>query len=225
MIKLCSVLGHQTTSKDGVVQMVGATYDPDRTPASRIYVWCWCCHKVILTTDYEFVQEGDFTVLRSIPPGGNKNRREGKVEKAEQIKGFQGQYRFLSNFYPCTVEFEGYTYLSSEAAYQANKFTDSPTFPIDFPNLNAREARRQGQIMPARKDWDKDKLNVMYRILRAKFSQNKDLRERLIDTKHAYLEETNYWHDTFWGVYNGQGMNHLGRLLMVVRDEINEGII
>jgi hypothetical protein len=65
----------------------------------------------------------------------------------------------------------------------------------------------------------------MYRILRAKFTQNKNLRKMLVDTGDAYLEETNYWHDTFWGVYNGIGENNLGKLLMVVRDEINEGII
>jgi predicted NAD-dependent protein-ADP-ribosyltransferase YbiA (DUF1768 family) len=64
----------------------------------------------------------------------------------------------------------------------------------------------------------------MYRILRVKFG--KELyRSKLIATGTNYLEETNYWHDDYWGVYNGKGENHLGRLLMVVRDEINEGII
>ncbi len=65
----------------------------------------------------------------------------------------------------------------------------------------------------------------MYRLLRAKFTQNSEIRQKLLDTGSAYLEETNYWHDTFWGVYNGNGENHLGKLLMLVRDEIREGII
>ena len=141
------------------------------------------------------------------------------------IKGFQGEYRFLSNFYPCKVVFEGFTYKSSEAVYQAQKFTDSPGFPLTFPILDAREARRQGQLMPARKDWEKEKGNIMYRILRAKFTQNSDLKVKLLGTGTDYLEETNYWHDIFWGVYNGVGENHLGRLLMLVRDEVREGII
>ena len=61
----------------------------------------------------------------------------------------------------------------------------------------------------------------MYRILKIKFSRQ-PFRNMLLDTGDAYLEETNYWHDTFWGVYNGEGRNHLGRLLMVVRDELKE---
>ncbi len=64
------------------------------------------------------------------------------------IKGFQGENRFLSNFYPCKIEFEDIIYKNSEAAYQANKFTDSPGFPLCFPDLDAREARRQGRAMP-----------------------------------------------------------------------------
>ena len=57
------------------------------------------------------------------------------------IKGFQGEYRFLSNFYPCQIEFEGLTYFSSEAAYQAQK---EPGRLTEFLGLNAREARRLG---------------------------------------------------------------------------------
>lgn len=141
-----------------------------------------------------------------------------------EIKGFQGQYRFLSNFYPCIVEFEGRTYQSSEAAYQAAK---SPNEKVKdgFANANAREARTLGQKIAIRPNWEEDKLNVMYRALRAKFSQNPSLKDKLLFTEDSYLEETNWWHDRFWGVYNGKGENHLGRLLMVVRDELKEGII
>ena len=34
------------------------------------------------------------------------------------------------------------------------------------------------------------------------------------------LIEGNVWNDTFWGVCNGKGHNHLGKILMKVRDEI-----
>ena len=139
------------------------------------------------------------------------------------VRGFQGFYRFLSNFYPCRVEFEGRVYLSSEAAYQASKTLDE-TVKDGFVILNAREARRLGREVVVRLDWEDIKLNVMYRILRAKFSQE-PLRTRLLATGNNFLEETNYWHDTFWGSYDNKGENHLGRLLMVVRDELSEGII
>ena len=35
------------------------------------------------------------------------------------IDSFSGEYDFLSNFYNCPVEYEGITYLNSEAAFQA----------------------------------------------------------------------------------------------------------
>lgn len=140
------------------------------------------------------------------------------------IKGFQGDYRFLSNFYPVEVKFEGVVYKNSEAAYQCAKFS-SDTLKEYFSQLDARTARNEGRrLQPVRSDWEAEKSNVMYRILRAKFSVE-PMRSLLLATGDAYLEETNYWHDTFWGVYNGVGENHLGRLLMLVRDELKEGII
>jgi ribA/ribD-fused uncharacterized protein len=140
-----------------------------------------------------------------------------------EIKGFQGEHRFLSNFYPCIVAFDGLVYQSSEAAYQAQKAVDEEVRGR-FTTINAREARTLGRHIILRTDWEMEKLNVMYRILREKFSKE-PLQGMLLSTKDAYLEETNYWHDTFWGVYNGKGENHLGRLLMLVRDELKEGII
>ena len=49
------------------------------------------------------------------------------------------------------------------------------------------------------------------------------LREKLLATGDAYLEEGNNWGDTIWGTVNGRGQNHLGRLLMEVRDAIRKG--
>lgn len=146
------------------------------------------------------------------------------MQEIKEIKGFQGDYRFLSNFYPCQVYWNGHTYASSEAAYQSSKAIDKET-ESKFTSLNPRQARSHGRSIPIREDWEKEKLNVMYRLLRKKFTQNKVLGIRLLDTGEAHLEETNYWHDTFWGVYNGVGENHLGRLLMLVRDELREGIV
>lgn len=32
----------------------------------------------------------------------------------------------------------------------------------------------------------------------------------------------NYWKDTYWGVCNGVGENHLGKLLMKIREKLKE---
>ena len=58
-------------------------------------------------------------------------------------------------------------------------------------------------------------------LVREKFTTNQKLQKQLLATGDQHLEETNKWGDTFWGVCNGVGSNHLGKILMKVRDELN----
>ena len=55
--------------------------------------------------------------------------------------------------------------------------------------------------------------------MRRKF-QIPSLRDKLIATGDAYIEETNNWGDEFWGVCHGFGENMLGKILMEIRKEI-----
>lgn len=133
------------------------------------------------------------------------------------IDRFSGKYSFLSNFYMCEVVFEGKTYPSTEHAYQAAKALD-PTLRYQFTvghSLTPGQAKRLGQKLPLRADWEDVKIDVMRYILVSKFA-NPELRAKLRETGDAYLEEGNNWGDHFWGV-DGYGWNHLGRLLMRIR--------
>jgi hypothetical protein len=56
----------------------------------------------------------------------------------------------------------------------------------------------------------------MRELITLKFA-DKELRKKLLATGESYLEETNTWRDTFWGVCNGVGENWLGKLLMEER--------
>ena len=47
-----------------------------------------------------------------------------------------------------------------------------------------------------------------------------ELKIKLIQTGDAYLEETNSWNDTYWGVCDGKGENILGHMLMKLRKDI-----
>lgn len=60
----------------------------------------------------------------------------------------------------------------------------------------------------------------MYEICKAKFSQNEELRDRLLATGDEYLEEGNTWGDRIWGTVNGICENRLGKILMRVREEL-----
>lgn len=142
----------------------------------------------------------------------------------EKIDYFSGQYHFLSNFYPCTVCYEGICYPSSEHAFQAAKTI----------NLHAREvftltgmtpgmAKHLGKALTLRPNWDTIKLQVMADILMAKFDggvSDRGLKEALLATGNAQLIEGNTWGDTYWGVCNGKGTNFLGKLLMELRKKL-----
>ena len=75
--------------------------------------------------------------------------------------------------------------------------------------------------MKIRKDWDDVKLDVMLWGIREKF-KNEDLRQLLMETGEEELVEGNWWGDKFWGVSNGEGENHLGKILMRVREEVRQ---
>lgn len=136
------------------------------------------------------------------------------------INGFFGKYRFLSNFYPATIEFEGDRYPSSENAYQAAKVPKHLRLPFqDCGPGEAKKLGRKAAIIDVL-TWDEAKLNIMELLIRDKFTRHKDLRQKLIDTGDEYLEETNNWRDVYWGVCNGKGENHLGKILMKIREEI-----
>ena len=129
------------------------------------------------------------------------------------ITDFRGDYRWLSNFHPIEVEYQGSVYPTTEAAYQAAK-TDIEDERWEIKQARTPgKARRLGQKVTMRPTWDSEKIGVMRDLTRQKF-RNPQLRERLI------LVESAPWGDRFWGVCEGEGENHLGRILMDVRSEI-----
>lgn len=163
----------------------------------------------------------------------------------EVIESFSGDYRFLSNFWyvPGTV----YGYATNEHFYQAMKCTN-PEFRASIKECEtAGQAKRKGaewfmkrQGFALRDDWNTLRNEVMITGLRRKFDPNINpkLARQLIATGDAYLIEGNRWHDNYWGVCDGwctrrdrsaryhskrhtvKGLNRLGTMLMVVREEI-----
>lgn len=134
------------------------------------------------------------------------------------VMEFRGDYYFLSNFYEIPITYCGITYQNSEAAFQAQKCITNHESER-FAGLSASEAKKIGRRVKLTPNWEDMKLKYMYDICKAKFEQNPDIRQKLLDTGNRMLYEGNAWGDCYWGIFNGKGENHLGKILMRVREE------
>jgi N-glycosidase YbiA len=139
----------------------------------------------------------------------------------EPILGFSGEYRFLSNFWFSTFVVDGVSFEFNEKWYMAHKTLDPLEVNHIMACLKPGECKAAGRTVTLRPDWEDVKDEVMLQGLRLKFGQNAELAQRLLDTGKRYLEETNTWGDTYWGVCQGKGKNMLGIQLMRVRAELS----
>ena len=135
------------------------------------------------------------------------------------ITSFSGEYRFLSNFYERPIEVGNRRWASSEHAYQAAKSLLISDWDAIQSCRTPGEAKRMGMRISLRPDWHEVRLPIMEEIVAAKFDQHDDLRLHLIMSNPSELIEGNHWGDVFWGVCKGRGENHLGKILMKIREE------
>ena len=139
------------------------------------------------------------------------------------IKEFKGKYRFLSNFYKSPVSYQKETYPTAEHLFQALKTKDEALKKQIRLASTPGEAKKIGQTIPLRKDWEEIKNKIMYSVIQLKFLQNPELKKALFNTGKDILIEGNYWHDNTWGncfclkCKQIEGKNQLGKILMKVR--------
>jgi len=133
-------------------------------------------------------------------------------------------------------------YPSVEHAFQAAKTFDKKHRRAIQKEPKPAIAKVMGHGVELREDWDDVKIGVMSWLLRDKFygtwPGSDDLQEFLRETSPHVLVEGNFHKDWFWGAVPSKdvkisnlpiwhdddrdwyGENHLGRLLMELRDEI-----
>jgi ribA/ribD-fused uncharacterized protein len=138
----------------------------------------------------------------------------------------------FSNFetIPGGLAFEGLTYPTLEHAFQAAKTLD-PGERVRVARCSTPgAAKRLGRHVTLRDDWDERRLAIMAELLALKWGPE-PFRSQLLATGADFLIEWNTWHDIYWGLcscarHHGTGRNHLGRLLMELRDQLRrvEGV-
>ena len=104
------------------------------------------------------------------------------------ISSFSGKYRFLSNFFPSLVRYEGMTYPTVEHAFQAAKTRDRhDRIPIQKTESPGK-AKRMGRRVKLRYDWEEIKLSeIMEFLLRSKFLTDSPESEELLVEIARYL--------------------------------------
>lgn len=157
----------------------------------------------------------------------------------EEVFGFFGPYRFLSNFFLVEIPYCGYVFPSSENAYQAVKFL--PSAWHRFVDITPAEAKylAHHESMSKHKRFNEDEWKRLRRpfmkdVVDIKFGlkgdqlfgdEGPELQRLLLNTGDMVLSEGNWWGDTFFGVCINEagervGENHLGRILMETRTEL-----
>ncbi|MCL4303963.1 MAG: NADAR family protein [Anaerolineae bacterium] len=150
-------------------------------------------------------------------------------KKSEAVITFNrtsGPYGFLSNFARTPLRLKETIWPTVEHYYQAQKFAGTEHEQLirlaASPALAAHLGR--DRTRPLRPDWPDVRLEVMREALRAKFSQHSRLRRQLLATGSARLVERTR-RDAYWGDGgDGRGQNHLGRLLMQLRDQLRKEV-
>ena len=133
-----------------------------------------------------------------------------------------GPNGWLANFSAHPIRIGNNTWQTVEHYYQSRKFTDkniiSEIRNCSTPALAKKTAKQLNRFK--RNDWKKIKFLMMYNAVKAKFTQHKKLEEALIKTDQQLIREVTE-NDPVWGVLpDGTGLNHMGRLLMRLRDNL-----
>lgn len=130
--------------------------------------------------------------------------------------GTHQDYLEFSNFYPAEIEVDGKHYPTVEHYFQAAKATNRREHEKIRRASTPTQAKRLGQAVGLRGDWESVKIEVMRKALLAKFSQHADLQEMLLGTGDRVIHEDSP-DDAIWGWMGGRGKDLLGRLLMQTR--------
>lgn len=152
----------------------------------------------------------------------------------EPISRFKGDNFFLSNFYtsPITIEYRGEKYVmaTGEHCFQGMKVAATIWTPekasewlkavSDAPTPSKSKYLGRSIQIDVKK-WNEMAFVCMQRTQELKYSQNPELREKLLSTGDRELIEGTDWGDKLWGVdEKGEGQNLLGKILMELRSKM-----
>ena len=119
---------------------------------------------------------------------------QAKTQYVDENKGiaFQGHQSPLSNFYQCRVHYKDEIYGSVEQGitHQAAKNCNMlNTARVVMATQCPYELKRIARDIPVTPLWGQQKDKILYSLMKNKFVQNEDLKQRLLDTRELKLYE------------------------------------
>lgn len=163
------------------------------------------------------------------------------------INSHEGIHGELANFYKSPITWNGRVYPTAEHLFHARKyiFDGAPQRYLDYAEIIRKastpyKAKILGiQLHYTMYQWQRDlckiidsyndvklnsqeldgrKLQIMYETIRCKIFQNENCRRILLSTSDKYIIKAGH---PFWGVdSNGAGENNIGKILMTIRNEL-----
>lgn len=149
------------------------------------------------------------------------------------------EYGCFSNWYHAEFDYAGKHYANSEQFMMYHKVLMFSKFDLAEQIMQTTDPAKckkiAGQKFPEFDSdlWNKTCTTIVKRGVKAKFAQNKDILEILLNTGNALLAECSPY-DEKWGIgiditdpnrfviANWKGRNLLGRILMEVREELRQ---
>ena len=130
------------------------------------------------------------------------------------------EYSEFSNFYEAQFELDGKTWKTVEHYFQHEKFPGNAPLQEKIWKASTPAAAKQlgkTRTPSFRADWNEVRDDVMKKAVEAKFKQNPELLQLLLDTGDAQLQEKSLF-DSYWGTgRTGKGQNKMGQILMKLR--------
>lgn len=165
-----------------------------------------------------------------------KNVKQIEKENLVAFWKVSGEYGYLSNWYYSEFKIEDVVYDSAEKYIMAQKaivFQDMEMLEKILASTSQRDIKAYGRKVKNYDDivWAKKRYDIGLDALKAKFSQNEELKNKLLGTGDKIIVEASPL-DRIWGIglseqnkdiltpKKWRGRNLLGDMLMQAREEL-----
>ncbi|CDJ61958.1 RNA recognition motif-containing protein, putative [Eimeria maxima] len=137
-----------------------------------------------------------------------------------RIDSFTGEFKFLSLDYPSLIFFQGRFFPTARHALLAAKHPKAVEELASIEDMKELKQVAKTKEVEEDPEWPRYRLKWMELIQRDKFRRNAEIREKLRQTGGRELVWLNTGDCFFGQTKHNKGQNHLGRILMEIRQNI-----